>query len=69
MSSLNPAQFDEFFHALYGCDPFPWQARLARRVAAAPGGDAAWPEALAPADGGGQDRLHRHGGLCPGLSG
>ena len=47
MSSLNPAQFDEFFHALYGCDPFPWQARLARRVAAARGGDAAWPEALA----------------------
>ena len=40
------AQFDEFFHALYGCDPFPWQARLARRVAE-PGGDAAWPEALA----------------------
>jgi CRISPR-associated endonuclease/helicase Cas3 len=47
MSSLNPAQFDEFFHALYGCDPFPWQARLARRVAGARGGDAAWPEALA----------------------
>ena len=47
MSSLNPAQFDEFFYALYGCDPFPWQARLARRVAAARGGDAAWPEALA----------------------
>ena len=47
MSSLNPAQFDEFFHALHGCDPFPWQARLARRVAGARGGDAAWPEALA----------------------
>ena len=47
MSSLNPAQFDEFFHALYGYDPFPWQARLARRVAGARGGDAAWPEALA----------------------
>ena len=47
MSGLNPAQFDEFFHALYGCDPFPWQARLARRVAGARGGDAAWPEALA----------------------
>ena len=47
MSSLNPAQFDEFFHSLYGCDPFPWQARLARRVAGARGGDAAWPEALA----------------------
>ena len=68
MSSLNPAQFDEFFHALYGCDPFPWQARLARRVAAAPGRRCRLAGSIGPADGGGQDRLHRHGGLRPGLS-
>ncbi|MFQ5873091.1 MAG: hypothetical protein ACE5JL_04730, partial [Dehalococcoidia bacterium] len=40
-------QFDEFFHSLYGYNPFPWQAQLARQVADAHPGDASWPEALA----------------------
>ena len=47
MNDLTAAQFDEFFHALYGYDPFPWQSRLARRVADSKNGEAAWPEALA----------------------
>ena len=47
MSDLTPAGFDEFFHALYGYGPFPWQAQLARRVAEAQPGDSCWPEALA----------------------
>ena len=47
MNDLTAAQFDEFFHALYGYDPFPWQSRLARRVADVQNGEAAWPEALA----------------------
>ena len=47
MNGLTVARFDEFFRALYRYDPFPWQSRLALRVADAKNGDAAWPEALA----------------------
>ena len=47
MNGLTVAQFDEFFRALYGYDPFPWQSRLALRVGDANNGDDAWPEALA----------------------
>jgi CRISPR-associated endonuclease/helicase Cas3 len=47
LSALTPDQFDEFFHALYGYAPFPWQSRLARQVSSAQKGDPCWPEALA----------------------
>ena len=47
MSSLTPARFDEFFRALYGYGPFPWQKRLARRVAEAGRDSVPWPKALA----------------------
>ncbi len=47
MSALTSDQFDEFFRSLYGYDPFPWQARLARQVTDAQPGEACWPEALA----------------------
>jgi CRISPR-associated endonuclease/helicase Cas3 len=39
---MNPEDFDAFFAALYGYDPFPWQARLARQVAR----DGHWPVVL-----------------------
>ena len=47
MSELTAGQFGDFFHALYGYGPFPWQERLARRAAEAQRDDAPWPEALA----------------------
>ncbi len=47
MSVLGPDRFDDFFQALYGYEPFPWQSRLARRVASAKPGETCWPEALA----------------------
>ena len=47
MSELSGEHFDAFFNELHGFDPFPWQSRLARRVASARGSEAAWPEALA----------------------
>jgi CRISPR-associated endonuclease/helicase Cas3 len=37
-----PEQFTEFFQAIYGYEPFPWQKRLSRRVC---NGD--WPRAIA----------------------
>lgn len=30
--SLSIEQFNEFFHALWGVDPFSWQTRLAEQV-------------------------------------
>ncbi|ACY17339.1 type I-G CRISPR-associated helicase/endonuclease Cas3g [Haliangium ochraceum] len=39
---LAAERFDEFFAAVYGYEPFPWQRRLAHQVA-----DGAWPDALA----------------------
>lgn len=39
--TLTPAGFPAFFDALWGCPPFPWQARLADRIAAS-----GWPRAL-----------------------
>ncbi len=39
--SLTPDRFDEFFHAVYEKDPFPWQSRMARELA---GGD--WPDCI-----------------------
>src|SRR4051794_884085 len=38
----SPEQFEQFFQAVYGYAPFPWQKRLAKRVCA---GD--WPRAIA----------------------
>ncbi len=42
MSLPQPAQFEEFYKAVYGYEPFPWQERLAKRVCE---GD--WPRAIA----------------------
>ncbi len=47
MNELTPARFDEFFQSLYGYEPFPWQAQLARQVADARPGESCWPGALA----------------------
>ena len=47
MNAITPAQFGEFFEALYGYGPFPWQAELARRVAEASPDAPCWPDTLA----------------------
>ena len=47
MNAITPTQFGEFFEALYGYGPFPWQAELARRVADAQPDAPGWPDALA----------------------
>ena len=44
MTAISPARFGEFFEAVYGYPPFPWQSEMARRVVettAAP-----WPSVL-----------------------
>lgn len=53
--SLTADRFAEFFEAVYGFAPFPWQIRLAQRVAA-PGGNLAgqWPACLALPTGAGK---------------
>jgi CRISPR-associated endonuclease/helicase Cas3 len=43
MSTLTADQFSEFFHAVHGVSPFPWQQRLMQRVMDA-GND--WPQAI-----------------------
>src|SRR5579864_615394 len=43
MSSPTSEQFAEFFHAVNGKDPFPWQRALAERVCA---GGGTWPRVL-----------------------
>ena len=43
---LTAAQFPEFFRALHGYDPFPWQAALATRLCD-PETGGTWPECLA----------------------
>ena len=52
---LTTDRFAEFFEAVYGFAPFPWQIRLAERVAT-PGGDLAgqWPACLALPTGAGK---------------
>ncbi len=42
MSRLAPAQFSDFFRAVDGNEPFPWQKRLAEQVCSG-----SWPTALA----------------------
>ncbi|MBX3441386.1 MAG: type I-U CRISPR-associated helicase/endonuclease Cas3 [Planctomyces sp.] len=37
--SLSPERFDEFFHELWGANPFPWQRRLAEKTC-----NGVWPE-------------------------
>ena len=44
MSNLSAARFNEFFDALYGYEPFPWQTKLAKRVVE---DTHPWPKALA----------------------
>ena len=52
--TLTPADFGRFFDALYGYRPFPWQERLAHRVAAATHGEAGWPAVIAVPTAGGK---------------
>lgn len=49
MTSLSVHEFGAFFAALHGHDPFPWQTRLAHRVA-----DGTWPSAIALPTGAGK---------------
>ena len=42
MSKLSADKFDEFYEAIYGYKPFPWQTRLAKDVCAG-----SWPETIA----------------------
>ena len=48
-----PEQFGEFFEALYGYGPFPWQSELARRVGSGPTGRSMLAESAGPAHRGG----------------
>jgi CRISPR-associated endonuclease/helicase Cas3 len=41
VTDLRPAEFDDFFEAVHGFGPFPWQKRLAEKVFATK-----WPDAL-----------------------
>ena len=69
MSGLTSERFGEFFQALYGYGPFPWQDRLARRAAQAQGDDAPWPEALALPTAAGKTACIDMADLRPGLPG
>ena len=42
MSDLTVARFDEYFTAVHGDSPYPWQSRLARRVVEEDG----WPDVI-----------------------
>jgi len=42
MADLRPDDFGEFFQAVHGCEPFPWQRRLLQEVAA----KGRWPALL-----------------------
>ena len=42
MSDLSPADFDAYFKAVHGHEPYPWQSRLTRQVLA----DEKWPEVI-----------------------
>jgi CRISPR-associated endonuclease/helicase Cas3 len=54
--SVIPEEFEEFFHAVHGFLPFPWQVHLARRVTGLEnsGRDNIWPECLALPTGSGK---------------
>ncbi len=41
MKPLTLSEFDAFFHELHGCEPYPWQRRLAGQVV-----EGAWPVAV-----------------------
>lgn len=42
MSVLTPDDFSAFFREVHGCEPFPWQRRLAARIAE----EGKWPDVL-----------------------
>ena len=42
MSDLTPADFDAYFEAVHGYEPYPWQSRLTRQVLA----EEKWPEVI-----------------------
>jgi CRISPR-associated endonuclease/helicase Cas3 len=42
MSRPTPEQFADFYRAVHGFDPFPWQKRLSKRVC-----EGSWPRAIA----------------------
>ena len=47
---LTPERFGEFFHAVHGCDPFPWQRRLLENVVQ----ESRWPSTLSLPTGSGK---------------
>ena len=47
MSVLRADRFAEFFKAMHGKEPFPWQVRLAEQVIGAERTEQAWPEKIA----------------------
>ena len=49
MIPLTAGSFPDFFQALHGCDPFPWQSRLATQVLAS-----GWPSVIAMPTGSGK---------------
>lgn len=54
--SVAPERFEEFFRAVHGFDPFPWQTRLACRVTGRVAAESGrvWPEAMALPTGSGK---------------
>ncbi len=47
MTAVKPSDFAEFFHALHGYEPFPWQARVAKRVCGTADSPGHWPRCIA----------------------
>jgi CRISPR-associated endonuclease/helicase Cas3 len=47
MTALTGTEFPAFFETVHGVAPFPWQTRLATRVADAAPDERAWPDVLA----------------------
>lgn len=47
MTPLSARDFPAFFEAVHGVPPFPWQTRLAQRVATASRESPAWPDVVA----------------------
>ena len=46
MNNLTIDQFQDFYHALYGYHPFPWQNQLAEKVCRCDNPESVWPQAM-----------------------
>ncbi len=56
---MTAADFPDFFKALWGFDPFPWQTMLAQRVVVGK-----WPRVLSLPTAAGKNRVPRHRRFC-----